>query len=139
MGWDPHIVPDPQDPETFLRSKLRWDEVSEGDHARLLALYQGLARLRRERPELTDPAFASLSGEAVDVDGGRVYRLHRGDLLVLVNLGDEPVRFEGTDEILLATDAATAVVEGSLVLPRDSAAVVVTSADAQPPSVDAEE
>lgn len=139
MGWDRHLVPDPQDPETFRRSKLRWDEVAEGDHARLLALYRALARLRRERPELTDPAFASLAGEAVEVGGGRVYRLHRGDLLVLVNLGDEPVRFEGTEEILLATDAATAVVEGSLALPRDSAAVVVTSANAQPPSVDAEE
>ena len=144
MGWDPHVVPDPQDPGTFQRSKLRWDEASDGDHARLLALYRSLARLRRERPELTDPAFASLSGEAVEVEGGRVFRLHRGDLLVLVNLGVEPVRFEGTGEILLATDAATAIVEGSLMLPRDSAAVVVAAAvvdaaDAERPSVDPEE
>ena len=26
MGWDRSLVPDPQDPETFSRSKLRWDE-----------------------------------------------------------------------------------------------------------------
>lgn len=26
MGWDPDVVPDPQDPETFTRSKLRWSE-----------------------------------------------------------------------------------------------------------------
>ncbi|QIG40480.1 malto-oligosyltrehalose trehalohydrolase [Microbacterium sp. 4R-513] len=124
MGWDPATVPDPQNPATFERSKLRWDEASDGDHARLLALYRSIARLRRERPELTDPSFASLGAEAVDVTGGRVFRLRRGGLLVLVNLGAEPVRFEGTGEILLATDAATAVVDGALVLPRDSAAVV---------------
>src|SRR4029078_6834070 len=62
MGWDPAVVPDPQDPETFRRSKLRGAEAAEGDHHRLLALYRSLARLRRERPELTDPAFASLGG-----------------------------------------------------------------------------
>lgn len=128
MGWDPAVVPDPQDSETFRRSKLRWEEAAEGDHHRLLALYRSLARLRRERPELTDPAFASLGGEAVDAETGRVFRLHRGDLLVLVNLGEEAVRFEGTGEILLATDAATAVVERALMLPQDSAAVVVAAA-----------
>jgi maltooligosyltrehalose trehalohydrolase len=26
MGWDPAVVPDPQDPETFRRSKLDWGE-----------------------------------------------------------------------------------------------------------------
>jgi maltooligosyltrehalose trehalohydrolase len=33
MGWDPAVVPDPQDPETFRRSKLNWAEASTGDHA----------------------------------------------------------------------------------------------------------
>ena len=28
MGWDPAEVPDPQDPETFTRSKLDWDELT---------------------------------------------------------------------------------------------------------------
>ncbi|HEY5319593.1 MAG TPA: malto-oligosyltrehalose trehalohydrolase, partial [Galbitalea sp.] len=54
MGWDPDVVPDPQDPETFRRSKLDWDEAAVGEHARLLALYRELARLRRTVPELTD-------------------------------------------------------------------------------------
>ena len=47
MGWDPAVVPDPQDPETFRRSKLDWAEASEGDHARLLELYRSLTALRR--------------------------------------------------------------------------------------------
>ena len=32
-GWDADEIPDPQDPETFLRSKLNWDEVDDGEHA----------------------------------------------------------------------------------------------------------
>ena len=52
MGWDPAVVPDPQDPETFTRSKLNWAEAADGDHARLLELYRALIALRRSTPEL---------------------------------------------------------------------------------------
>jgi len=31
FGWDPRSVPDPQDPDTFLRSKLDWNELGQGD------------------------------------------------------------------------------------------------------------
>ncbi len=34
-GWDADEIPDPQDPETFQRSKLNWDEIDDGDHGRL--------------------------------------------------------------------------------------------------------
>ena len=34
-GWDADEIPDPQDPQTFQRSKLDWDEADAGDHARL--------------------------------------------------------------------------------------------------------
>lgn len=129
MGWDRSLVPDPQDPATFERSKLDWDEASTGDHARLLALYRALARLRREREELTDPDFASLGGEVVEAEGGRTYRLRRGALDVLVNLSAVDARFPAVGEILLTTDAATALVDGSLVLPADAAAVVVAADD----------
>ena len=66
MGWDPDVVPDPQDPETFLRSKLDWSEVGQGRHAVVLEAYRALAALRRSRPELTDPAFASVEARADD-------------------------------------------------------------------------
>ena len=51
MGWDRSVVPDPQDPETFLRSKLRWDEVGGGVHARMLETYRQLLALRRAVPD----------------------------------------------------------------------------------------
>ncbi|MGE0405518.1 MAG: hypothetical protein AB7O65_04395, partial [Candidatus Korobacteraceae bacterium] len=40
-------VPDPQDPETFQRSKLRWT-TSERSHRDMLEWYRSLLRLRRE-------------------------------------------------------------------------------------------
>lgn len=61
MGWDPAIVPDPQDPATFQRSKLRWEEVASGRHARLHEWYRTLLQLRRLLPEATDPSMFSTS------------------------------------------------------------------------------
>ncbi len=46
---DPHIrgqIPDPQAAETFLRSKLNWDERDEEPHSGVLRLYRDLLGLR---------------------------------------------------------------------------------------------
>ncbi|WES65219.1 malto-oligosyltrehalose trehalohydrolase [Microbacter sp. GSS18] len=126
MGWDESQVPDPQDPETFRRSVLRWGEAGGGDHARLLGLYRDLARLRRERPELTDPSTSSLGAEDVAwTDAShRAVRLARGGLAVLVNLTDDVVTFDGVGAVLLQTRTTTPREGASLSLPPDSAAVV---------------
>ena len=55
LGWDPAIVPDPQDPETFERSRLDWSELGEGRHARILDVYRQLARLRQSLPAADRP------------------------------------------------------------------------------------
>ncbi|MDJ1115485.1 malto-oligosyltrehalose trehalohydrolase [Microbacterium dauci] len=121
MGWDESIVPHPNDPETFLRSKLDWSEPTAGDHATLLDLYRRLAQLRRERPELTDPGPGGRDAEVVDGPGRR-YVLHRGDARVFVNLSAEPWTVPGGD-VWIATTEPT--VDGtSLVLAPESAAVV---------------
>jgi maltooligosyltrehalose trehalohydrolase len=53
FGWKPEEVPDPQDADTFVRSKLRWEEVSEADHAEILDWYKRLIQLRRSNAVLT--------------------------------------------------------------------------------------
>jgi maltooligosyltrehalose trehalohydrolase len=40
-------VPNPQDPDTFLRSKLNWRELSEPQHAQLLDWHRQLIHLRQ--------------------------------------------------------------------------------------------
>jgi maltooligosyltrehalose trehalohydrolase len=51
FGWADD-VPDPQAEDTFRRSKLNWDERNRGDHARIMAMYRDLLRLRRMEPAL---------------------------------------------------------------------------------------
>ncbi|GAA1943990.1 malto-oligosyltrehalose trehalohydrolase [Nocardioides hwasunensis] len=99
MGWDPDEVPDPQDPATFHRSRLDWDELAEGRHAVVLDCYRRLLRLRRELPQLSDPAFGSVSCSVE----GRIFTMRRGDLVVLVNAGEA--------EVVVETDATTVLFE----------------------------
>ena len=54
-GWDERDVPDPQDPETFRRSRLDWSEPAAEPHARLLALVPRPDRAAPAEPDLRDP------------------------------------------------------------------------------------
>ncbi|HEY1770496.1 MAG TPA: malto-oligosyltrehalose trehalohydrolase [Chthoniobacterales bacterium] len=49
-------IPDPQTRETFLRSKLRWEEIEQASHQTTFRLYEELLRLRRSLPALRDRA-----------------------------------------------------------------------------------
>ena len=91
MGWDPDVVPDPQDPETFTRSKLDWSEAAEGDHARLLELYRAADR-----------------AAALDAGACRPgLRGHRGGLQRVRRLAPAaPRQRGGRDELLRRTDPA---------------------------------
>ncbi|WP_284764492.1 malto-oligosyltrehalose trehalohydrolase [Arthrobacter sp. efr-133-R2A-63] len=122
MGWDPALVPNPQDPETFERSKLKWEEAHDGDHARLLDLYRALAKLRRSTPELAGGGFADTH---VDFsEEGKWLVLSRGAVRVACNFGDQTLTKAMDGEVLLATESSAAVGNGKLTLPGESAAVV---------------
>jgi maltooligosyltrehalose trehalohydrolase len=99
-GWDAAEVPDPQDPETFLRSKLNWDEAGAGRHAAMLALYRELIALRRTEPDLADYWLDHL---AVDYDeDARWIVLYRGTLAIACNLGADTASVPVTGELVYA-------------------------------------
>jgi len=127
MGWDPDVVPDPQDPATFERSGLDWSEPARGRHARLLAVYQELAALRRTRPELTDPAFGSVSC-SVD-ETSRLFRMRRGALEVVVNFADDAttVDLAGCGELLFVTGPDVSVDGTRLALAAHAGALLDTA------------
>jgi maltooligosyltrehalose trehalohydrolase len=127
MGWDPEVVPDPQDPETFQRSKLRWDEKDDGMHARLLELHRNLIRLRKNSAALGDPRFGTVHC-AYDEDA-RWFRLDREGLSVVLNFAEEErsVPLEGASGILLSTAALgedARLEDAAVRLPARTAAVV---------------
>ncbi len=84
FGWKPEDVPDPQDPATFERSRLRWDERTEGEHAELLQWHRELIRFRRSHPSLTDGRLDAVA-VAVDEVGGCL-SMRRGSVHLQVDL-----------------------------------------------------
>ncbi|OBB59997.1 malto-oligosyltrehalose trehalohydrolase [Mycobacterium sp. 852013-51886_SCH5428379] len=122
-GWDADEIPDPQDPDTFLRSKLDWDEVTDGDHGRLLEIYRGLIALRRNEPDLADPWLDHMT---VDYDEAqRWIVMRRGSVAVACNMGDDAVVVPVSGEVLLAWGEPTADGDGTR-LAGQSFAVVRT-------------
>lgn len=130
MGWRPEDVPNPQDPATFASAKLDWAEAEQGHHAELLATYRHLISLRRDRAELRDADFTTVS---VDFDeDGRWIVLHRGHTSVLLNLGEHqvsvPVRAAGA-EVLLSTVDGVGLLDDAVQLPPH-ASLVLSRAEA---------
>ncbi len=125
MGWDLGAVPDPQDPATFQRSKLDWSEAEEGRHAVLLDVYRGLARLRRELPELTDPSMTSTRCE-VDEEA-RWFLMRRGNVAVVVNAGDveASVDLGGPHAVRWATPSGATVSGSTVTLPPHAGALLL--------------
>jgi maltooligosyltrehalose trehalohydrolase len=62
------LVPDPQDPATFERSRLDWSERRSPGHAACLALYMELLRLRRTHSALAASAATRGDAEAISTD-----------------------------------------------------------------------
>ena len=134
MAWDHDTVPDPQDPATFERSKLRWDEVHEGEHERIFAAYRDLIRLRRETPELTDQRWDTVATQASDDEQWFVLkRMSEPEsvhgVVVAINLGTEPrnLPLMGGDEpqLLFTSGAGPEPGDGGTVRVAPETAVVL--------------
>ncbi len=125
FGWRPEDVPDPQDPATFERSRLRWDELYGSHHAAMLDWYRSLIALRRHHPGL---GCGPLDDVSVDCDEDQewlVLQRATAGLSVAVNLGAEPrvLRLHG-DVLLSSSPVLERLGDGLLVLPADSVVIV---------------
>jgi len=122
-GWAEADVPDPQDPATFERSKLDWDERDKPPHAEILELYKRLIALRRDRPDLSDPWL-----DKMEVwHGDRYVVIRRGHSAVAANLAPVPqtVSLRAVpSKVLLATEAGVVLQRDRIELPPESAAVI---------------
>ena len=107
----------------FIPSELDWAEKDDGVHADLLQWHQQLIALRRSTPALTN---GDLDDVVVSHDeDGRWLTLRRGPITVAVNLSEHErtVAVQGRS-LLLASDVAVRLGEGSVILGPDSVAVV---------------
>jgi maltooligosyltrehalose trehalohydrolase len=127
FGWAPESIPDPESLETFERSKLKWDEVNEGDHGEMLAWYRALIRLRRITPSLQngEPGHTRVIFNEVDM----TFSMERGDVTLCCNLDNTDRQFsvqEGS-RIILSSRTVTPIERGSLTLQPDTVAIIKSS------------
>ncbi len=128
FGWDPASIPDPENPETFRRSKLNWEEIGEGRHAEMLEWYRKLIHLRRNSPSLNDGELHNIT-VAFDEDD-RWLTIERkgehGSMRVLCNLGDQAVELPnpGLLPVVLASPDGVQAVDEIIFLPPDSVAIL---------------
>lgn len=103
------LIPDPQEPATFERSKLDWGERERGEHRRVLEMYGELLALRR-----TDPVLKRVRREGMRAwsEGDLlIVRLSDGgeERVVLVSFSDRPLSLPaalGEVDVLFATAAS---------------------------------
>ena len=125
-GWGRAEIPDPQDKETFVRSKLDWTQQDRDPYRSLLSWYRSLLALRRARPELTDPRLDQVHADYDDQ--ARWLLLTRGSLRVAANLGTAPAKLpltpaEASPTLLIASAPDITVEPGAIHLPPASFAV----------------
>ncbi|MDQ3897630.1 MAG: malto-oligosyltrehalose trehalohydrolase [Actinomycetota bacterium] len=126
FGWDPSEVPDPQDPETFRRSKLDWDELGRPPHAGILDWHKQLIALRRSTPELGDGRFDTVSVVYDEDERWLVFR--HGPVTVACNLGEKPATVPIPTGTVALSSADDVSVDGNRgVLSPESALVLRTS------------
>ncbi|MEV4813775.1 malto-oligosyltrehalose trehalohydrolase [Micromonospora avicenniae] len=122
-GWPEAEVPDPQDPQTFVRSRLDWAELDKPEHREVLEFYRRLIALRKSRPDLSDPRLSAVSVQ----HGDQFLVMRRGNTLVVANLA---ARAQGISlpgvarQVLLATEEGVTVMRDRIQLPAETAAIV---------------
>ncbi|MGH9178793.1 MAG: malto-oligosyltrehalose trehalohydrolase [Acidimicrobiales bacterium] len=129
FGWKPDEIPDPQDPATFARSKLDWEEPARPEHADLLDWHRRLIDLRRAVPALRDGRLDRV-GVDVDEHAGRL-TVRRGPVAVAANVGPLTLTVQVAGEVVLASEGVDAGA-GAVRLPPSSVAVAVAPEVAPP-------
>jgi maltooligosyltrehalose trehalohydrolase len=128
FGFDGE-VPDPESPETYERSKLAWDEVGQGKHGEMLDWVKSLIRLRRSHISLNDGDMNHL--QVYTNDEHRTLVMERDEICVLVNLGEQPHRFDVLEgeKVELVSREGIAPQGDSIELPPMTLAVLMSSTE----------
>ena len=126
FGWKLEQVPDPRSRETFLRSKLDWDEISAPVHADMLTWYRDLIALRRRLPIFTDGQREAIATRFDEQD--KWLAIERGPVTIVVNLADQtrrvPVVPPRSRDVLIASSREIQVDAEAISLAGNSVVVL---------------
>ena len=98
FGWDADEIPDPQAAVTVEASRLRWSELDEAEHARMLAWYQALTTLRRNLDWSQRTAWPQVD----EIDD--VLMVTYDDIVVAANLSGQERPAPALTTVLLSWD-----------------------------------
>ena len=133
FGWDRNVIPDPERPETFKRSKLNWSEIHENRHAEMLDWYCRLIHLRRITPALNDGELRNVKVSFDEKDRWLVMERGQGQCAVrlLCNCGESPIELPnpGEPSISLASRVGVEAVANRISLPPYSVAILCHSSE----------
>ena len=130
-------IPDPQAASTFSDSRLRWEEMDHGDHARSLALHRALLELRAtpsfdasdacvcESVALDDDTVAFWRGSAHE--GLVVARLRGSGVVSVPGLGSTQTTLIDTEDAAFAADPQPPAIDraaGTITFARPGALVL---------------
>jgi maltooligosyltrehalose trehalohydrolase len=122
-------LPDPEELETFMRSKLNWDELNEGKHAEMLAWTKSLIKLRRCTVALNDGSMHHL---LVSTDETRrTLVMVRDEARVVMNLGTEVYPFDLLEGecLKLVSREGVGVKDNKMDLPGMTLAVLMSTTE----------
>ena len=121
-------VPDPENPETFFRSRLPWNELDPADsaneHHAMLRWYRRLLQLRREEPALRDTDLAHV--HTTFDETARWLVVQRGNIQIACNFSTaaRSIPVSGQNEVLAASADGAVAGPASVQLPPLSAAIL---------------
>ena len=124
FGWAPATIPDPESRATFERSKLRWDEVPEPDHAAMLTWYRELISLRRSTPFLNngEPGNTRVTYD----EQLRWLSVKRGSVVIACNLASNSrsLPVQPGARLILTSHPGIVFEDDRITLPSDSVAIL---------------
>ena len=114
-------IPHPQSHETFMKSKLDWDELKQSGHPEILDWHLALIRLRREKPDLRQSRFPHIDFD----EENQWLTLHRGSIHIHFNFNTEIRKIPLSDQrILIASKEGVKMDEGGIILPGNCVVIV---------------
>ncbi len=126
FAWDPEEIPDPQAEETFLRSKLDWEEMQRDTHSEMLDWHRSLIALRRRIPALRDGGIERTTVQ-FDEEARRLI-MKRGPVMVVCNLSETGRHIPCPDlhgmKIVLASEPGISPEAGGIRMPGHAVAVL---------------
>jgi maltooligosyltrehalose trehalohydrolase len=122
-SWD--TIPDPEAEETFLRSKLHWDERDSGDHGIMLDWYRSLIKLRVSQACLLDGELRNTQVQFNEAEKWLI--VQRGPMQLLFNFGTFLAAFPVSEngKLCLASEPEIRNEAEMINLPAESFAAVL--------------